>query len=247
MAIQSRLLPTPVPVLLTRPEAQATRFAAQLTDRFGARVSSVVSPLLAPRYLLPTVPDLPWIGIILTSETGAQAAHGMPGLPKTAYCVGDRTAEAAASFGFHPISAQGDAEALIALILRKAKTGPLLHVHGAETRGDVAQRLSARGLQTESAIAYDQEERPLTAEAARLLHGHDPVLVPLFSPRTALLFAGAANQATAPLLIAALSPAVGQSCPPGAYIRIAARPDAGAMLDAIGQMLDEWAITRHPS
>ncbi len=237
----------PLPVLLTRPAAQSARFASQLMHRFGLGLRVVISPLIAPFPSSPVLPDLPWTAIILTSETGAQMANALSGLPRTAYCVGDQTAKAAREAGFHAVSANGDADALIALILAAGVTGPLLHLRGAESRGDVAARLIAAGVQAHAAIVYHQDAQPLLPEAALLLQGSDPVLVPLFSPRTARLFSLQAQDATAPMLIAALSPAVAMDCPPAALISIATSPDAAAMLTTIAQMLDQWAITRHPS
>ncbi|MES2665561.1 MAG: uroporphyrinogen-III synthase [Pseudomonadota bacterium] len=240
MARQSRAHPEPLPVLLTRPAAQAARFAAQLADRFGARLVPVLSPLIVPRFLTPDVPAMPWAAVVLTSQTGAEAAghlrQNVP-LPDLAYCVGSRTAQAATEAGFRAISADGDADALIALILGAGEAGPLLHLHGAQTRGDVAARLSAGGVECHAAVVYVQHPQPLAPQALAVLQGAVPVVVPLFSPRTAQLFAAAAQDATAPLWIAALGPAVAGACPPNALICTADRPDAGAMLMAIDRLL----------
>lgn len=241
MARQSRAHDEPLPVLLTRPAAQAARFAGQLAERFGARLVPVLSPLIATRFLMPDLRPAPWAAVVLTSQAGAEAAGHLRqnvSLPGLAYCVGSRTAQAATEAGFRAISADGDAEALIALILGAGAAGPLLHLHGAQTRGDVAARLSAGGAECQVAVVYVQEPQPLTPQALAVLQGAAPVVVPLFSPRSAQLFTTAAKDGTAPLLIAALSPAVAGACPPNAVICTAARPDAEAMLTAIGRLLD---------
>ena len=135
-----------IPVLLTRPEAAGDRFAAELADTFGDRVRIVASPLIAPRYLSPALPQGA-AGLVLTSETGVEAARRLraagAALPARAFCVGHRTASAAAAAGFDALSAGGDADALVAMILATGKAGPLLHLHGRDTRGNVAARLTA--------------------------------------------------------------------------------------------------------
>lgn len=242
MAIQSR---DPVAILLTRPLPQASRFATELVTRFGDAVAPVIAPLQVSQFLVAEVPTA--TALILTSETGAQAARklretGVP-LPATAFCVGDRTACAASDAGFAPISAGGDADALITLILARKPPGPLLHLHGQETRGDVARRLTDAGIPTASAVIYRQEPQPLSPEAAALLARPGPVIVPLFSPRGAALFAAEARGVRAALHLATISPATAQAV---AHLQAAARmtaahPDAPAMLDAIAVMLRDIA------
>lgn len=237
MTPQSRALP----VLLTRPEAAGDRFAAELVEAFGDRVHIVTSPLIAPRYL---APDLPAgaAGLVLTSETGVEAARRLRGagatLPARAYCVGNRTANAARAAGFDAVSAEGDADALVAMILAGAAAGPLLHLHGRDTRGDVAGRLTAGGVPTSGHVVYEQVPRPLTVEARELLDGGGIVILPLFSARSAALFAATAPHRAA-LWVAALSPAVAEAVAglPVARMVTAKRPDAAAMRDALAQLV----------
>ena len=211
-------------ILLTRPDAQSQRFAEALA------LPALISPLIAPRFLHPEIP--PHRALILTSETGALAAKGLS--PCRAYCVGDQTASTAHALGFDAISAQGDAEALIALILRDP-TSPLLHLRGREARGDIAARLTAQGLPTTEVLAYAQEPQPLSEAATLALQGAAPILAPLFSPRSAELLAAECARigATAPLTVIAMSPAVAlaaRTLDPAA--RIAAHPDALSMAQA---------------
>lgn len=237
MTPQSRALP----VLLTRPEAAGDRFATELADAFGDRVRIVASPLIAPRYLAPDLP-VGAAGLVLTSETGVEAAGrirraGVP-LPTRAYCVGDRTARAAREAGFDPLSADGDADALVAMVLARAEAGPLLHLHGRDTRGDVAARLTAGGVPTSGHVVYEQVPQPLTPAARALMDGGGTVVVPLFSPRTAALFAATAPH-HATLWVAALSPAVAQVVAglPLARLVTASRPDAAAMRAVLAPLI----------
>lgn len=221
-------------ILLTRPADQGARFAHALRDRFGTAVEIAESPLIALHLLTPALPEGPFDAVVFTSATAVTAAT-LPGLPRLAFTVGDRTAQAAQAAGFRTLSASGDAEALIALLLQ-ARPGRVLHLHGQETRGDVVGHLRRAGMQAEGAVVYAQLPQPLTAVAQGWLGGDQPVIVPLFSPRTATLFSS--SRAVAPLWLAALSPAVDAAATLSAARRItAARPDADAMLDTIAKLL----------
>ncbi|QUS36451.1 uroporphyrinogen-III synthase [Falsirhodobacter algicola] len=208
------------PVLLTRPAAAAAR------DAQGLDGPVVLSPLAEPEVLCPELP--PADGLIFTSARAASALGGRcPAL--RAWCVGARTAEAARAAGFDAVSADGDAEALIALLLKARPDGVLLHARGEETRGDVAARLTAAGLRVAEAVVYRMAPKPLSEEAKALLFNAAEVIVPLHSPASARRFAMAAAGARARLRLACLSPAVAAAAPPAAETRIAARPDAPSM------------------
>lgn len=223
-------------ILLTRPLAQSQRFAAMVGG-------AVISPLMVPEFLSPPLPQRDFAAVVLTSETGVEAARrisaaGAP-LPKRAFCVGDRTAKAAQAAGFDAISAQGDANALLALLVGQNITGPLLVLHAEDTAGDVQNRLVSAGIETVSAVTYRQKPQPLTTEAEALLQSDAPIILPIFSPRSAHLLAAEIRRvgSKAPLWLAALSPAVAQAFDlPIALIQIAARPDAAAMLAAVTEL-----------
>ena len=239
MAPQSR----PIPLLLTRPAAQGDRLAADLAAYLPGALQPIPTPLMEPVFIAPRIPALNWSSVILTSETGVEAAVRLreagQDLPRAAWCVGDRTARVAQDAGFTATSARGDAEALIALILASNDTGPLLHLKGRDARGDIAPRLVAQGRPTHATVVYAQEARPLTNVAKMVLDGSDPVVIPLFSPRSAALFA-AQGPFAAPLWIAAISPAtarVAENLSPQ-RLCIAERPDSPAMLSALRTVID---------
>lgn len=232
------------PILVTRPQAQSDRFAAELRLRGGDDLQIVISALLAAEFVVPDLGDRPFAAVIFTSETGVQAAAALRGpLPRRAFCVGARTAQAAQAAGFDALSADGDADALVALIGRSGVAGPLVHLRGEDARGDVAERLSLAGTETVSAVCYRQAPQPLTDQAAALLRGEMPVILPLFSPRSAALcLAGyRALPGVAPLWIAAMSPAVAEVAAPAARMIVARRPDAAAMVDAVMALIDASA------
>lgn len=239
---------------MTRPAAQSALFADALRERFGAAVDILASPLLAPRFFAPQIEGAPIKApikaLIFSSQTGVQGYARLSGQAALAevtrcWCVGDRTAQAARGLGLQALSAQGDVEALAGAILAAGETGPLLYLHGRETRGDLAKTLCDAGVKTVSAVVYAQEPQSLTSEACALLQGRAPVIVPLFSPRTAQLFQAelvriaAQSSLLAPLWLAALSPAVAAALAPlqAARLVVAGRPDTAAMLGALTQLI----------
>lgn len=229
-------------VILTRPADQGARFAKALQQRLGP-VEVLQSPLLRPEFLVPTLPDRLWSALIFTSGTAVAACAALPAsfrqrLPRRAFCVGHRTAEQAKIAGFETISADGDARALIQCILAEAPQPPLLHLHGVETRGDVAARLTGAGIETLGAVIYDQVACPLSSEVRSALQDEAPLIFPVFSPRTAELLAAELADARAPLHGVAMSQATAAPLArlPLASLAIAARPDADAMLEAVDRV-----------
>lgn len=233
-------LPT---VLLTRPEAQSQRFAADLLNQLGP-LRIVISPLMVPEFGSCDLTGRSYTGIILTSETAADSARRILAsgqtLPRQAFCVGDRTAKAAQAAGFDAISANGDAAALIGLIQSIAPVGPLLHLRGADTRGEVAETLTKGGIVTESVATYAQLAQPLSEQALQALTEKTPLILPLFSPRSASLMATALPMSVhAPLWVAAISPATSDAARGLAPAKslMASHPDGKAMLHTVAELI----------
>jgi len=242
MARQSRL----PPFLLTRPAAQGDRFALALRERFGAGIEIIDSPLLAPAYLTPRLPERRFRALIFTSQTGVEAYRRIAADPalkdaRQVWCVGARTAQAARDAGLEALSAPGDAAALVQAIAAARPPGPLLHLRGQEVRADLTSSLESAGIETYSAIVYAQMPQPLTVPGVTALQTEAALLVPLFSPRTAALFAAATRQIDlkARLWLASLSPAVAAATGdlPCAGHVIAARPEAEAMITALAGLI----------
>lgn len=224
-------------VLITRPDPDATALAEEIRLRWPA-----LRVLVSPQQEIVFTPlPTPERGeeLIFTSRNGVRAwiRSGLTG-PTRAYCVGDATAEAAQAAGFSAISAGGTAEDLGKLIREEAPTARLVHLRGAVHRGDLAERLSAEGLAVRAVTAYRQQEKPLSAEALGVMNGGDPVLVPLYSPRSARLFATAWN-GSAPLMIAAISPVIAGIVAPlrPRVLELAAQPNGGTMLVALAGLV----------
>jgi uroporphyrinogen-III synthase len=226
---------------MTRPKAPGQRFATALRSAMNRPLRITFSPLLHPTFVPFRLPDIACAAVIFTSETAVLAAKDQTGLPSLAYCVGDRTALVARRAGFTTRSAAGDADALVQLILQDHTVGPLLHLRGKDQRGDVADKLNAAGIQTLSIITYFQHAAPLSPAAWRVLTAPHPLIVPLFSPRTAQIFAEqVAGLAICPLFVATISTATAQNLGniPLTAQQSAATPDAAAMIAAIIRLAD---------
>jgi len=115
----------------------------------------------------------------------------------------------------------------------------LLHLRGRFGRGNVAARLNALGCPMQTQVIYDQPLLPLSEAAQEILRGSAPVIVPLFSPRTARQFADSVVGA-APLHLAAMSQAVADQVNALKYsaLSIAPHPNAKAMAQLVGQLAD---------
>lgn len=228
-------------LLLTRPQEASERFAAQLKAA-GVDLPPVIAPLLR---IEPA--ETPQIAadqtVVFTSRNGVLAAPAGQG--RLAYVVGSATGAAAEAAGYRVRLADGDVEGLIRRILADHQAGevadPLVHLRGAHSRGDLAARLSALGLKTHDTVVYDQIAQPLTEAAKTLLTGSEPVILPLFSPRTAALFMEqmAEVEGTAPLFVAFISPAAAASFDTGACARheVLPNPRAEEMIAAVQRLM----------
>lgn len=224
----------PPAVLLTRPVRDSAALAANLR-RAGAAV--VVSPLLRirPTEALPPGAE----ALILTSPNGAaayRALGGPAGLP--VWCVGPRTASLARAAGLHVQAVATTASDLAAIIPDDAP--PLQHLRGAVQRGDLVAALRARGLRAEDAVLYHQDPGELSHEALAMLSA-GPTIVPLYSPRTASIFAAQCPGPVWPNVAAvALSAAIADMLPIRAYV--AKQPEGTSMLGAIMELLGGSAV-----
>ena len=155
----------PITVLLTRPADQSARFAQEFTARFGTGFDVICDPILK---ILPKNAslDLQSVGgVILTSRhaVGILGAAGGDGR-KPAYCVGNKTAQAARDLG-HPVALVApDAAHLVAAILADPPGGRLIHLRGAHSRGEIAATLTAAGQPCDEQVLYDQVAQDLSQE-----------------------------------------------------------------------------------
>ena len=227
----------PPVVLLTRPQAASERVARALARQAGPH-RALIAPILEIR-LLPLSVSIDSRSVLVLSSAHAVAALQKAGAVagQRAFCVGDATAEAARAAGLDARSAQGDAEALAALVTREAPPGPICWLHGAHTRGKLVKTLEESGFDISESVVYEQRETALTGDARKALAGSVRVILPVYSPRSAVLLGRACAGATAPLDAVFISAAArdGWSGPPLGSVSVADHPDGPSMLDAVSR------------
>jgi uroporphyrinogen-III synthase len=231
-------------VLVTRPEDDAEPLVAALAAR---GIGSVVAPLLAIVPRTDAVLDLEGVqAVLITSANGARALARLTARrdPRL-LAVGAASAEAARRAGFAAVmSAEGDVAALAHLADRvlDPHAGDLLHVAAGVVAGDLAGALRRSGFAVRRCVAYDAvpaDALPEAARAALSLRTIEAVL--LFSPRTAKSFvtlvrAAGLTPALGTVDAVCLSGAVAAEARavPWRAVRVAARPETDALLDALG-------------
>ena len=226
----------PRTVLITRPKDDANRLAQELRALVPG-INVLIAPVLE---IVPCAPKLmaeQYSAVILTSRHAAQAtAEAFPKL--TAYCVGDATAQAVRALGVTAVSVAGSADDLISHLAGKSLSRAI-HLHGKHTRGDVARRLTASGIETHEAVVYDQRARTWTSEERDSVAQAQSLVVPLYSPRSAQILSKRLEIYTGPLTLVAMSQACidAWSGPVPICSVVAQRPDGATMTQAIASQL----------
>lgn len=221
-------------LLLTRPEASSRRFLVELRNALGGDLPAVISPLMAPRFFDIDLPDAR--NIVFTSETAVAAVTRL-GADRSplAWCVGPRTALAARAAGYRAVEGGGTGEDLARELIAKRPEGRVFCPAAQDQAFDIENALRKAGIDTVSAVVYAQQPSPPTVEALTLMAGDAPVILPLFSVRSASLAVAAFRDRRAPLYITAMS--VGIAGAAGALrperMSIASSPDAAALIRAI--------------
>ncbi|MEO0772336.1 MAG: uroporphyrinogen-III synthase [Pseudomonadota bacterium] len=209
-------------VLITRPQPGADAFAAMLAD-----VPVVVSPLMV---IEPLKADLGAADIAVITS-----AHAIPALQgQRCYCVGRATTDAARAAGCDAIMGGETAEAVAERIIADRSEGQIVYARGRHVAFDMVGALQAAGLRAAEVVVYDQRDAPLSPEAMARLEGGAPVIVPLFSARSARLFFEACPE-HANLRVIAMSDGVAQVVPDryAPHLTVLPNPDAAAMTVAV--------------
>lgn len=225
------LMPKPNPsVLLTRPEAQSKEFAEALrVGGFDGEI--VISPLID---IQPTGAEVTLACDAQVAFTSRNALDFVPPQPRIAWCVGDKTAEKANGLGWRARSADGDVDQLFERIAEEALNTEIVHLRGEHSRGALVDRLIEEGILARDVVVYKQVALELTEEAKGALSGNSPLLVPLFSPRSAALMASQGPFA-ATMTVIAMSEAVAAELEGIDFgeIHVVAAPTAEAMCKSV--------------
>ncbi|WP_319545834.1 uroporphyrinogen-III synthase [Ruegeria conchae] len=225
---------------MTRPRAASDRFVAQLPDHIRSQVAVIHSPLLRIEPLEVAVEFGDSAGLIFSSANGVNAAALLNvdrSLP--AYCVGPATTQAAQNAGWDAQMRGATAEGLVANLLKLRPRSPLLHLRGEHSRGNLAERLTESGLTTREQPIYRQQLLPLSDEASQAAEDNQPIIAPLFSPRTARHFADV-WAGSAPLWLAAISEAAAEPLKTLRFerLKIADEPTPDKMQKAVKKLLN---------
>lgn len=233
----------PLPILLmTRPDASSRRFYDQMPGYLRKRLDLLVSPLIDIEYLNTPIDFGNARGVIFSSAHGVAAASSASDrrdLP--VFCVGQATVQAAKDAGWVAQCLGQSAEEVVENLLTSGMRGPLLHLSGCHTRGDISGRLTRSGCPTRKLVVYDQVLCPLSEEARRRINSRELVIAPVFSPRTARQLVSQCPS-KAGLHLVALSAAVAEPLSElaDATLSIAKEPIADAMVRAV-----ECELNRH--
>ena len=231
-------------VLVTRPKEGAEDSAKILRAR-GHVV--LTASLIEIRFLDGS--DISFDGVQAILATSSNGVHALARRAERRdiplFAVGAQTARAARDAGFTIVrSADGDARSLADALLDWAmpNTGALLHAAGAETKGQLAETLLARGFDVRTEVLYDAIAAPeLPAEALLALEAGELDAVLLFSPRSARIFADCVVKASAAEKCATLSAfciseAAVKGLAPLVFraLHVATRPDQETLLALLG-------------
>ncbi|ABG30181.1 uroporphyrinogen-III synthase [Roseobacter denitrificans] len=198
-----------IPLILTRPKGSNAVFEADIAPKVRQHVDFIHSPLLE---IVPIDGGYDSTGAdhaIFTSANGVKYAP--KGNGRRAFCVGEKTTQLARSHGWDAVFAGATVLALKDHVLINRPQGEIHHYSGVFVRGNVAEDLSVAGLRVTNIPLYEQRLLPFSAQALSVLERRAPVVVPLFSPRTAAHFAAIAP-AHPQLYVVAMSTAVADSC-----------------------------------
>ncbi|MEP2642669.1 uroporphyrinogen-III synthase [Roseobacter sp.] len=218
-----------ISLIMTRPARANTQFIDQLSEDMQARLDIVESPLINVVSVRADYAVGPDESVIFSSANGVR--HAPAGRDRRAFCVGHATTKTAHNAGWHAIFAGETAEALVVFLTAYPIRSHIWHLAGRHTRGEIAETLNAQGISATRITTYDQTRLPLTDQAIEVLGGSDPVVVPLFSPRTAVQFVQECPKTARPHVVA-LSEAVAE---PLAHFKlktldISSRPTAAEMI-----------------
>lgn len=221
-------------LLMTRPRVQGERFLNQVRSRVN--VPAVIAPIL-DIVLEDVSGQADSTDTFIFSSENAVRAYAQSGLygPTKAFCVGKRTARAAAELGLDAVSADGNVEMLEATIKKARPKGKLIYLAGKHVRGSLELNLTMDGFDVKKIVCYNQVAQKIDLGAMHVLNQAGRVIVPIFSPRSADLLSDALAQTSAELDLIFMSDAVDQAWrgPPGAYEKTVSEPTGVAMLNAI--------------
>ncbi len=217
-------------LILTRPADRSEEFLSMCEARADRRLPAIISPVIEIQPF-GDLPDLASYRTLILTSASAVTRLANDGLltGRRVMTVGERTAELARLSGADATCLGEDVESFLASA--QSVEPPALHCRGVHARGELASRLTERGVPCDEVVIYDQVQKPLSHAARAVLTGQGRAILPLFSPRSARLVSQLAISAS-PVVIA-MSDAVAAEWQGAGDVRIAQEPTSAAMCDLV--------------
>jgi uroporphyrinogen-III synthase len=235
-------------IIITRPYDAAMRLATRLDGMVARGCTVIVSPVIEIAPVAATPPSKNVAGYIFTSTHGVTNCASFEIKDgASCWCVGAKTAQAARRAGFDVVTVAHDANSLAQTMQTQHPTGTLLYLRGRHVSSDLAAQLTSAGILCDEAVVYDQIAVPLSDAARRTLGGEEPVILPLYSPRSAALVMEQ-GPFKARILVAAISDVAAKAaknlCP--VTVKTARSPSGEAMRELIIQLAETVCPTPTP-
>lgn len=230
----------PVSLILTRPAKANIALRSAVPPDVRARVELVESPLVEIVPVKAADSGMTARAAIFTSANGVRFAP--EGQGRLAFCVGEKTTAAANAAGWNAECFGQTAEALVQSLRQANLPDPTVHFCGVHVRGDIVADLASEKGDVRQFVVYDQRLLSLTPRARDVVSNQKPVIVPLFSPRTAAHFAAEAP-GNPRLRTVCMSAAVAEKVQLDTRFEVltAAEPTMKAMMHSIRQCLEDAA------
>jgi len=226
-------------ILLTRPRDQALSFSERLVKLGVLPKNILIDPILKIEGVEACYNFTSVRGLLITSANAvAHLPADLIGSNLPTFCVGKATTRAAFKLGLMAQHVAETAQGLCNVLSVQDPKGPLLHLRGAHTSLDFEVHFWDTRLNVQNLIIYQQIEQELGFEIYNLLRGTVPVVLPIFSPRSAqLLCALDLNWSLHTSVV--ISEAVADPCRAAGFgkVIVSPEPTAGSMLSAIIQLL----------
>lgn len=174
-------------ILLTRPHERSLQFRDQLVEAEVLADHIHIAPVMKIVFLEPLIAFAPNDAVIFSSVAGVEAMARTAALSgRNTYCVGEKTAEAARQIGCNILQVAPDGARLLDVMSREPAQS-VVHLRGEHTRGDIAAQLKGLGWKAREQVVYRQDELPFDLATIAFIQRENPLVLPLFSPRSARL------------------------------------------------------------
>lgn len=218
-------------LILTRPEASAKAFLADVQNASDQKVTIVSAPIMK------IIPGSEWPDLSKIENLIITSSHAVRGRldGKNVFCVGVRTAAAAEAAGAKVVHCAPDADRLVKWFHTQPQLRAALYLRGSHVATDMCDILNAMGFECSNAITYAQEALPLSSRAKHSIEGEQPAILPLFSPRSARLVGKAIAQPGPGLHVISISAAADKAwrATTGGKSHVVKEPTGEAMLHAV--------------